>query len=236
VQVTEAGRAAAKRLETASTEPISVPILLYHRLDIPGTKWSVTEEQLRWQLAWLRGREYESVTVSQILDSLRGLGSLAPRSVAITIDDGARDAPRFAEILAEYGYAGTYFVPTEMDLSPTQVGELVAMGGEIGGHTTSHPDLSKLDREGQLTEVADNKAFLEDLTGKAVCSFSYPYGMYDGHTVEVLKEIGYGAAVDGDNGYGRPLDLSTRVDPFHLPRFAAVGHLTNEQFASALSA
>jgi peptidoglycan/xylan/chitin deacetylase (PgdA/CDA1 family)/glycosyltransferase involved in cell wall biosynthesis len=236
VRVTEPARAASKRVEPASNAPTNVPILLYHRVDIPGTKWSVTEEQLRWQLAWLRSRDYESVTVSQILDSLRGLGSLALRSVAITIDDGARDAPRFAEILAEYGYAGTYFVPTEMGLSPTQVRELAVMGGEIGGHTTSHPDLSKLDRRAQLAEVADNKAFLEDLTGKAVRSFSYPYGMYDGHTVEVLKEAGYGAAVDGDNGYGRPLDLRTHVDPFHLPRFAAVGHLTNEQFAFVLQA
>lgn len=234
VRVMEAAPAASKGGERASHQPASVPILLYHRLDIPGTKWSVTEKQLRWQLAWLREREYESVTVSQILDSLRGVRSLASRSVAVTIDDGARDAPQFAEILAEYGYTGTYFAPTEMDLSATQVRELAAMGGEIGGHTTSHSDLSKLDRRTQLAEIADNKAFLEDLVGEAVCSFSYPYGMYDGHTVEVLKQAGYGAAVDGDNGHGRPLDLRSRVDPFHLPRFAAVGHLTKEQFASVL--
>ena len=236
-QVAEPARTVAPDAKPAVPSPRKVPILLYHRLDIPGTKWSVTEQQLRWQLAWLREREYEPVTVSQILDSLRGVGSLALRSVAITIDDGAPDAPRFAEILAAYGFAGTYFLPTEMALMPAQVRELAAMGGEIGGHSTSHPlDLSKLDRPAQLAEIADNKAFIEELTGQAVRSFSYPYGMYDGHTVEVLKEVGYGVAVDGDNGEGRPLDLSADVDPFHLPRFAALGHLTNEQFTSVLQA
>ncbi len=246
VRIAESAEVASlATVEPAALAPGNVPILLYHRLDVPGTRWSVTEEQLRWQLSWLRDHGYEAVTVSRILDYLGGVGSLPFRSVAITIDDGARDAPRFSEMLAEYGFAGTYFLPTLMALRPAQIRALATAGGEIGGHSTSHPDLSKLDRAAQLAEVADNKAFLEDVIGQAVGSFAYPEGMYDGRTVEILKEVGYGAAVDGDNGHGhedegvqdgRPLKLSADVDPFHLPRFAVVGYLTQEQFASVLQA
>ena len=46
----------------------------------------------------------------------------------------------------------------------------------IGGHTTSHPWLARLDEAAALADIVANKAFLENLLDRQIRFLAYPYG------------------------------------------------------------
>ena len=110
-------------------------------------------------------RGYRGVTFSELVAGAEG------KVVAVTFDDGYRSVIELAApILAEAGFPGTLFVPTdhigrerpmswpgiEQWLGTEHAAELVPMGWdevrrlrddgwEIGSHTRSHPKLSQID-------------------------------------------------------------------------------------------
>ncbi len=110
----------------------------------------------------------------------------------------------------------------------------LAEGGifEIGSHTKTHAQLSRLSEAAQRNEVAQSKSFLEDLIGRPVNSFAYPYGGYGDYSpasIACAREAGYRSActtlpgkVDGD------------TDRFQLNR-VAVGDWNGEEFERFLS-
>ncbi len=71
-------------------------------------------------------------------------------------------------------------------------------GIEIGGHTISHPILTKLDDDVARHEIVQNKKTLEEIIGKPLRLFAYPNGKigkdFDERHMEMAKEAGYGAA------------------------------------------
>ncbi len=94
--------------------------------------------------------------------------------------------------------------------------ELQAMAGEplvsIGAHTVSHPALPSLLPELQREEIMGSKAFLEELTGKRIVSFSYPYGDFDNRTVELVRQAGFMKSATVAGG------LAGTGDPCRIPR------------------
>jgi peptidoglycan/xylan/chitin deacetylase (PgdA/CDA1 family) len=94
-----------------------------------------------------------------------------------------------------------------------------ARGGlAIGGHTVSHPILAELPRERQLLEIAENRKTLESWIQEPVKLFAYPNGKYgrdfDDTSVDVVREVGYEAAVTTDWGVS-----TCRTSPWRLHRF-----------------
>lgn len=84
-------------------------ILTYHRFSADGANQTVAESQFRWQLQYLTSR-YHVVPLQQIAAGQ----SLPPRAVAITIDDGYRDAYEIAfPLLKKFGLPATLFVVTD---------------------------------------------------------------------------------------------------------------------------
>jgi peptidoglycan/xylan/chitin deacetylase (PgdA/CDA1 family) len=72
----------------------------------------------------------------------------------------------------------------------------LAQGGlvEIGSHTVTHPRLVSQSLESQKTELRNSKEWLEDVCGRPVVSFSYPFGgskHYTRETVGAVSEAGY---------------------------------------------
>ena len=103
-------------------------------------------------------------------------------------------------------------------LSQAELLEL-ADGGlvEIGSHTVNHPMLSMLPITAQRDEIAQSKARLEEILGKRIDSFAYPYGGrsdYDSDAVTAVREAGFTRACAN---YGGPLHSDT--DVWQLPRF-----------------
>lgn len=104
---------------------------------------------------------------------------------------------------------------------PLTVPELVALSDldlvEIGAHTMSHPVLAGLPYPSQVAEIAGSKARLEDLTGRPVTTFAYPYGDrsdYASSTVEAVRAAGFDSACSNFAGLVR-----SDVDAFQIPRF-----------------
>jgi peptidoglycan/xylan/chitin deacetylase (PgdA/CDA1 family) len=91
--------------------------------------------------------------------------------------------------------------------------------GEVGGHTVSHADLSRLSIEGQRAEIATNKHFLESVVGHPIRCFAYPYGAFTSNAVRIVGEISYDGAVLSR----RMTSPRSSVHPYQIPRIQVLG-------------
>jgi peptidoglycan/xylan/chitin deacetylase (PgdA/CDA1 family) len=107
----------------------------------------------------------------------------------------------------------------------------LADGGlvEIGAHTLSHEMLPAHTVEFQRIEIEKNKAYLENLLGRAVTSFSYPFGEYSPETISLVRSAGFMDACSVI-----PDVVWKKSDRFLLPRLA-VNDWSGEEFEKRLS-
>jgi len=106
--------------------------------------------------------------------------------------------------------------PTHRALSPAELlhlaeGELI----EVGAHTVTHPILSQLSATEQRVEIQRGKTHLEEILGRPVTSFAYPFGgrsEYTAETVAIVRDTGFSVACStvedvvwrGSNGFQLP--------------------------------
>ncbi len=110
-------------------------------------------------------------------------------------------------------------LPADMMLTTPQLKQLAAAKGvDIGGHTRTHPILSRLDAAAARAEIADGRAELETIVGYRPRLFAYPNGGpnqdYAAEHAAIVRELGFDAAVSTAWGAARP-----GADLFQLPRF-----------------
>jgi peptidoglycan-N-acetylglucosamine deacetylase len=117
--------------------------------------------------------------------------------VTTSWDDGHELDMRLAEELAAYGVAGTFYiapecreVPQSKRISPGALREL-ADGFEIGGHTLTHPRLPSLSVDDARREIIDGKHAVEEIVGRPVTSFCYPYGEYIADHRDIVRSAGF---------------------------------------------
>ena len=97
-------------------------------------------------------------------------------------------------------------------MSLAQIKELAEAGFEIGSHTVSHPHLTTISDEQLQREIVDSKRALEDITGKEVVSFSYPYGDLDERVIDAVMAAGY------KNAVSTKLGVANSRGAFDIPR------------------
>ncbi|HZL34725.1 MAG TPA: polysaccharide deacetylase family protein [Tepidisphaeraceae bacterium] len=106
---------------------------------------------------------------------------------------------------------------THRTLDASEVVRLAAGGlVEIGGHTVSHPMLPTLSGDRQRQEVAGCKSAIEQIVGRPIRHFCYPYGWHEDPTVQAVREAGYESACSLI-----PVPLRHRWDAMRLPRLWA---------------
>lgn len=218
-----------------------MPVIMYHRFiehesekGVHGTWMPIAmfEKHLRL-LKWLG---YETLTFRDLADKgfIHRL-QYGERYLMITADDGYQDnLTRMLPLLEKYGYKAVVYVvtgegynrwdveqasnpDTRVDLmNGEQLKALVASGHvEIGGHTLTHPRLSKLAPEQQAHEIQENKRQLETLLGHPLLSFAYPYGDMDESAKAQAMAAGYRFAVATNSG-----PRAMHQDPFRIRRIA----------------
>tara|TARA_B100000401_G_C52712824_1_gene674689 strand:+ start:92 stop:988 length:897 start_codon:yes stop_codon:yes gene_type:complete len=69
-----------------------------------------------------------------------------------------------------------YLTTKKPYLNTNQIRELISFGNQIGSHSESHPDFSKLNYTDFKNEIYNSSKFIENITEKKVCYFSYPFG------------------------------------------------------------
>ena len=101
--------------------------------------------------------------------------------LALTFDDGphAENTLKLLEVLAEYGVKATFFVVGEAAAAhPEILREVAAAGHEIGNHSWSHPNLTKLSRKEVRTEIERTQRVVRDATGQTPKVMRPPYGAF----------------------------------------------------------
>ena len=73
------------------------------------------------------------------------------------------------------------------------VKEIFARGHEIGNHSNTHPQMSKLEEEGIREELRMMSDKVEKLTGVRPTLFRPPYGDYNDRVIQVARAEGYEA-------------------------------------------
>jgi peptidoglycan/xylan/chitin deacetylase (PgdA/CDA1 family) len=207
-----------------------VPVLMYHNVNYSGNRYSVTPEQLAAQCAWLHDHGYTTIALWQLVDAAFNGGLLPAKPVVLTADDGWASALDFAAILSEYGLIGNYFVNNASELTPDQIAYLANVG-EVEAHTANHPMMSRLDYATQFAEIADNRAYLEDVTGLPVEYLAWPYGDSNPSAVQAAVDAGIVAAFDAVGGPA----ILTNLDRYHIPRIEIASYHDLDAFAARVT-
>lgn len=192
-------------------------ILLYHRVadvkDDPHLL-TVSPKNFYRQINYLR-ENFNLVSLLKLVNNLKG-GEIKKDTLAITFDDGYADNLYNAlPVLEEFQIPATLFIvagkidspepfwwDTETEKKsrgrPLSKGELIKLSNnnliEIGSHTLSHPNLSKISYQEQEKEISESKKLIENIIKKPTFSFAYPFGSkdsFDKKTIELVKEAGY---------------------------------------------
>jgi len=159
-----------------------------------------------------------------------GAGTLPPRAVALTFDDGYASVVDTAwPLLRERGLPATLFVvsgclTTDLRFAwdqhepahdrlrlarPDELLDAAASGLDIGSHTATHPWLPRLDADDLKRELVDSRTALAELLGRPVTSLAYPTGGWNPVVRAAAADAGYRLAITVDRG------LNTRRTP-HL--------------------
>jgi peptidoglycan/xylan/chitin deacetylase (PgdA/CDA1 family) len=113
-------------------------------------------------------------------------------------------------------------LPCNLMMSREQVVRMAKAGMHIGGHSVTHPILTKIDDALAAQEIRENWAALKDITGVAPAAFAYPNGKpeldFAPRHAQMVKQAGYQCAVSTAVG------IANKQDPvFSLPRFCLEG-------------
>ena len=114
-------------------------------------------------------------------------------------------------------------------MSAEQIKELVAAGWEVGSHSRSHRNLTKLEPAVQRAEVVEAREVLQEALGVPVLTFAYPFGIMNSSVGSYVHFAGYIAAM----GLGFTSDQG-KSNLFWLQRREIKGEYDIKQFANFL--
>lgn len=206
-------------------------MLLYHRIGFPKLSSLVAGQYVapvlfRSQLDYLSARGWAAVTLDSMITSY----DYDSDRFAVTFDDGYLSVYQHAyPALCERQMKATVYVvvdsigglndwdrkagdQSEPMMSAEQIKEMSDAGFEIGSHTLTHPHLTELNDDELKREVIESKRRLEDLIGRQVTSFSYPYGDCDDRVIAAAIEAGY------TNAMSTKLGVVWKSGAFEVPR------------------
>ncbi len=99
-------------------------------------------------------------------------------------------------------------------LRPSEVQQLDGRPGvAVAAHGVQHLPLPSQAPEARRAEIEGSKARLEELLGRPIVAFAYPFGMLDDGAVGAVREAGFAMAVTTEPG-----TVSPSCDPLRLPR------------------
>lgn len=202
----------------------------WHRISCTGGGLSTAYDDFRRHLDTLERWGARVFTLADAVDRLVA-GTLPPRAVALTFDDGyasvldlawpelrRRDLP--ATLFAVSGYLdGQRRFPWDRDADArdARLADAIALrdaaddGLDIGSHTVTHRWLPHLDAAEVGHELLASRHELEDLIGRRVTSLAYPMGGWNKDIRDQADAVGYERAVTVERGRNRdaqhPLSL-----------------------------
>ena len=117
----------------------------------------------------------------------------ADNYVSISFDAawGADKTRDIMDVCDRYGVKATFFlVGFWIDKYPEMVAEIASRGFEIGTHSATHPQMSKLSEAQVRQELVESSKKIFEITGKPVTLFRPPFGDYNNQLLTVAKGLG----------------------------------------------
>lgn len=181
-----------------------VPILCYHNIkDFSASAgemtktYSVKPAAFAEQMKALSDAGYQSILPDQLYDYLAHNKALPAKPVMITFDDtrGEQYSIGAAE-MKKYNFKGVFFVMTVSInrpnyLSSAEIKELSDAGNTVAAHTWDHHMVTKYAGEDWNTQLVKPKAKLEEIIGKPITYFAYPFGLWNKEAIPEIKKSGY---------------------------------------------
>lgn len=223
----------------------TIPILCYHRFGPGHEKMSVSEENFRAQMQYLKDNNFHVIAMKDIYDFVKGMGALPKKSVIITIDDGYRSNYDIAfPILKEFGFHATIFLYTDFmgaraAMSWKQIKEMAESGYvDFQPHSKTHPNMTlpKIDESNQdyvqrIKEEVDSPTYkISKFVNNPLHTFAYPYGDTNDMIIEYLEDKDYSLGVTVQAGSN-----PTFSHPYMLHRTMIYGDHDIKDFANALT-
>lgn len=216
------------------------PILMYHRVDVDhpadpvGRELTISPGQFASQLAYLKSRHIEGISMEQLIERLES-GAPLDHIVVLTFDDGYADQSTYAlPLLRRFGDDATFFVvtgtlDTPRHLTWADLARMRADGEDIGAHGVEHDDLSLMSREQQVRQIDDSVELLRRRLRVPVDSYCYPSGRFNRMTLQLVRAAGVSAAVTTD-----PVYVIGPENRYEMPRVRVRGDWGLEAFADAV--
>lgn len=184
-----------------------VPILCYHQIrdwtarDSKGAKDYITPiATFRAHIKMLADSGYHTVSPDQLYAYMTTGAKLPSKPILLTFDDTDLDQFTIARPeLEKYGYKAMYFVMTVSlgrphYMTKAMVKQLSDEGNIIGSHTWDHHNVKKYQGQDWVTQIEKPTKTLEDITGKKINYFAYPFGLWNAQAFPELKKRGFVAA------------------------------------------
>jgi peptidoglycan/xylan/chitin deacetylase (PgdA/CDA1 family) len=193
-----------------------VPILCYHHIravEIPGKKlndYTVTGEAFKQQMKMLADSGYHTILPEQLYNYLTHGTPLPSKPVMLTYDDTDEEQFSIAKPeMDKYGFKGVYFIMTISIGRPNymtkeQIKQLSDEGHVIASHTWRHDrvdkylttphmdrDLKKIVNNDWDLQLVDTRKKLEDIIGKEIHYFAYPFGIWKKEGIPEIEKRGF---------------------------------------------
>ena len=222
-----------------------VPILCYHQVrnwkatdGKVGKDYIVEIQNFKDQIKMLDDSGYHTILPDQLYAYLNNGAKLPSKPIMLTFDD--TDLDQFTIVnptLKKHGYKAVYFIMTVsigkkgkfVDyMSADQIKTLSDEGNVIGSHTYDHKNFKKYagkDWEEQLDKPTKR---LEEITGKKITEFAYPFGLWNAEGIPELKKRGFKMA----------FQLATKRDEkdplFTIRRIIASGYWSPKTLSNSI--
>ncbi|GGI24691.1 hypothetical protein GCM10008119_13920 [Pedobacter mendelii] len=222
-----------------------VPILCYHQVrnwkptdGKVGKDYIVEIQNFKDQMKMLADSGYHTILPNQLYAYLNTGAALPSKPIMLTFDD--TDEDQFTVVrptLDKLGYKAVYFIMTVsigrkgkfVDyMTKEQIKQLSDEGNVIGSHTYDHKNFKKYagkDWEEQLDKPTKK---LEEITGKTMTEFAYPFGLWNAEGIPELKKRGFRMAYQ----------LSTKRDEkdplFTIRRIIASGYWSPKTLSNSI--
>jgi peptidoglycan/xylan/chitin deacetylase (PgdA/CDA1 family) len=191
-----------------------VPVLCYHHIkEVVGKNsagYDVTIATFKQQMKALADSGYKTITPDEYYNYLAYGSPLPEKPVMITYDDTDEEQFSIAKPeMDKYGFKGVYFIMTisigrPRYMTKEQIKQLSDEGHVIASHTWDHSRFDKYLPEHEIEEggrkkivndwdqqLLKTKNKLEEITGKSVEYFAYPFGVWDKEGLPEIEKRGY---------------------------------------------
>ncbi|QJD97486.1 polysaccharide deacetylase family protein [Mucilaginibacter robiniae] len=181
-----------------------VPVICYHQI----RDWRATDSKsakdyivqiaaFKEHIKMLADSGYHTILPDQLYNYLVYGTSLPSKPIILTFDDTDLDQFTIARPeLKKYGFKGVYFVMTVSlgrphYMSSEQVKQLSDEGNVIGSHTWDHHNFKKFQGKDWEIQLDKPTKKLEDITGKKIDYFAYPFGLWNEQGLPELHKRGF---------------------------------------------